>query len=44
MANGNDKNNNGVFFIVDSNGIRQRLATEQFVLEHMSTGGGTSGS
>lgn len=44
VANGNDKNNNGVFFIVDSKGIRQRLATEQFVLEHMSTGGGTSGS
>lgn len=44
VANGDDKHNNGVFFIVDSNGIRQRLATEQFVLEHMSTGGGTSGS
>ncbi|AZV58825.1 phage tail spike protein [Clostridium sp. AWRP] len=51
VANGNDKNNNGVFFIVDSNGIRQRLATERYVqtyvADHMPStpaGGGTSGS
>ncbi|UZQ50608.1 phage tail protein [Clostridium kluyveri] len=40
VANADDNNGNGVVFIVDSYGISRRLATEDFVLEHMSTGGG----
>lgn len=40
VINGDDGNGNGVVFIVDSYGVSRRLATEAFVLEHMSTGGG----
>ncbi|WP_373845048.1 phage tail protein [Clostridium sp.] len=39
VANADDGNGNGVMFIVDSYGIKRRLATEAFVLEHISTGG-----
>ncbi|QXE20455.1 phage tail protein [Clostridium sp. 001] len=42
--NADDGNGNGVAFIVNSNGIRQRLATEQFALAHMSSGGDKGGS
>ena len=42
--NADDGNGNGVAFIVNSNGIRQRLATEQFVLAHMGSGGDKGGS
>lgn len=44
--NGDDTKGNGVAFIVNSNGVKQRLATElyvqQYVADHIpSTGGGT---
>ncbi|OAA94079.1 phage tail protein [Clostridium coskatii] len=38
--NADDGKGNGVVFIVNSNGVKQRLATELYVQEHMTTTGG----
>lgn len=44
VANADNGSGSGVVGVIDGNGVKHRLATEDYVIEHMSSGGDEIGS